>query len=279
MLCYDAERAEMTTRSRLVQAVVSELSAGRGPVWNDSLSIPAERRARLLEDDWDVLHKLRSAGLNWPGQQFEWVPATHLCLGGLVIDPDGATELPGLYAAGEAVSGVHGANRLSGNALSECVVFGNRAGRMAALYAGKVQAAPLPADQLVALETDLQDACRTNGLSAGEWQQAVRWAAWEGMGVTRSANGIREALQSLEQLGRERPCCDSRRELITILETRNLILTGQLIAQAALRREESRGQHFRQEHPDTLPEWGKWVVMRCTDRGIQVRIEDIGGTN
>lgn len=275
---YDPERAEMTTRARLVQAVVLETQAGRGPVWNDSMAIPEAVRAHMLAEDWEVVDKLHSADLDWPRERFEWVPATHLCLGGLITDPVGATQVPGLYAAGESATGVHGANRLSGNALSECLVFGARAGRAAARYAVATEPDEVPLEQVAALKSELQATYNTHdGPAPDEWEWAVRHAALEGIGVVRDEAGLRQALETFESLSRERPRCASRRDLIKVLEIRNLILTGQLVARAALVRAESRGQHLRRDHPEAADEWRKWVVLR-QDRGdIRASVEPVGG--
>ncbi len=274
---YDPERAEMTTRAQLVQAVFLESLAGRGPIWNDSMAIPEDTRARLLAEDWEILGKLRSANLNWPEERFEWVPATHLCLGGLMIDPVGATDLPGLYAVGEAATGIHGANRLSGNALSECLVFGIRAGRAASLYTLATDPVKIPQDQITAFENELRCLSAGNGPAPAEWQRAVRQAAWEGIGVVRTSSGLRKALAAFDVFVKEGPSCSSRRDVMEALEIRNLILTGRLVAHAALLRTESRGQHLRQEHPQTLAEWRKWIVLQHDGEAIQATVEPVGG--
>jgi succinate dehydrogenase/fumarate reductase flavoprotein subunit len=278
MLRYDPQRAEMTTRARLVQAVVLESLAGRGPIWNDSMAIPHEVRERFSREDWEIVDKLRSANLCWPEERFEWVPAMHRCLGGLVVGADGATELAGLYAVGEAATGVHGANRLSGNALSECLVFGTRAGRAAALWAMGAGPTDVPPDEVAAFEAEVQGLLvEGEGPTPAEWQQAVRQTAWEGIGVVRTAAGLHKAIETFATLAEERPRCASRQDVIQALETRHLILTGSLVAQAALLRTESRGQHLRQDYPARLPEWQKWVVLRREGQGLRATLEPVGG--
>nr|NIO13918.1 hypothetical protein [Xanthomonadales bacterium] len=106
---------------------------------------------------------------------------------------------------------------------------------------------------------------------------AVRYAALEGIGVVRDTASLRQALETFESLSREQPRCASRRDLISILETRNLILSGRLVARAALARSESRGQHLRQDHPKTIDEWRKWVVLRQDGDDIQASIKPVGG--
>ncbi len=204
---YDPERAETTTRARLVQAAVLETRAGRGPVWNDSMAIPGEVRARLAVEDWEILGKLQGAGLRWPEEPFEWVPASHLCLGGVVIGEQGDTAAPGLFACGEAATGIHGANRLSGNALSECLVFGIRAGRAAALHALAAGDLPVDAEDATRSMAELAAATATGGPDPAEWQHEVRAAAWEGIGVVRSETGLQQILERLSVLAEVKPAC------------------------------------------------------------------------
>ena len=263
---YDPERAEVTTRAQLVQAVVLEANAGRAPIWNDSMAIPADVRAKLAAEDWEVLNKLARANLKWPEEEFEWVPATHLCLGGVKTDQHGGTEITGLYAAGESATGVHGACRISGNAMSECLVFGVRAGRAASLLAGQQRASEdlpaIPAKEKDAARLALLDHRSETGPEPEEWQNEVRRTALRGVGVVRTTDGLKEAGEAFLSLSKEHPRCTSRSDLIRVLGTRNLILTGRLMACAALERTESRGQHLRPDFPQSADAWRRWIDKR-----------------
>lgn len=266
---------EMATRSHLVRAAALEYRAGRGPVWNDSMVIPDEARKQLELGKWGIVKKLRRAGLRWPEERFEWVPATHLCLGGIVVDEWGATDLSGLYAAGEVTGGVHGANRLSGNALSECLVFGARAGRAAANHALRRAAVTVPVSQVEAFEEDLGILESSTGPGIEEWQMAVREVAWEGVGLFRESSALEEAVADLEALAQEQPVCQTRADVIKVLETRNLILAGRLIAEAARLRCETRGQHVRIDYPDSAEEWHRWIVLREEEGHVSTSFQSV----
>ncbi|MBI3076220.1 MAG: FAD-binding protein, partial [Deltaproteobacteria bacterium] len=136
METYDPVRLERTTRAQLVRAIDREIREGRGPIWNDSSHFTEELWQEFHTSSPEVLDRLKAAGLEYRRAPFEWVPAMHTCLGGFLIDERGETAVPGLYASGECAATIHGANRLSGNATTECLVFGKRAGRHAALFDG-----------------------------------------------------------------------------------------------------------------------------------------------
>ena len=173
-------------------------------------------------------------------------------MGGVKTDLWGRTSVPGLYAAGEtACTGVHGANRLASNSLLEGLVFGARAGR--AVLADDLSTppqGPLVPDPATALAID-ETAADATLLS-------LKQVMWDGVGIVRDGTGLRrsiDAILRLEQWLALRPV--SRRGV----ETRNLLFVGRLIAESALGRRESRGAHFRQDHPDRESGRGRHSII------------------
>lgn len=168
-------------------------------------------------------------------------PAAHYAMGGVRTGLDGRTSLPGLYAAGEAAgTGVHGANRLASNSLLEGVVFGARAGK-------KMR------DELrapVQRDSDLPPAAAySNGPVPVPVESAVsklQELMWKNAGIVRTGNGLKQAIQGLEEIGSQLKRPHTRREF----EARNLQIAGLLVARSALAREESRGAHYRTDLPD-----------------------------
>ena len=166
-------------------------------------------------------------------------PAAHYAMGGVRTDLDGRATLAGLYAAGEAAgTGVHGANRLASNSLLEGLVFGARAGR-------KMRDELKAPSQRV---RDLPPAAYSNGpvptpveASIGELQELM----WKQVGIVRTGEKLRQAMNKLEELRGRVPRPHSRREF----EARNLQITAMLVARSALAREESRGAHYRTDFP------------------------------
>ncbi|MBI3076054.1 MAG: FAD-dependent oxidoreductase [Deltaproteobacteria bacterium] len=266
---YDPERLERTTRARLVQALYKEMSEGRGPVYNDASHFPEDVWEHFEKTEPDVLHKLKSAGVDYRRGRFEWVPAVHTCLGGIVIDEHGATGVPGLFAAGECTNGVHGANRLSCNAFSEGLVFGRRAGKAAVLFARGQRGPESPKAQV------REEAARLQGLQgpgepASTVLKALRETAWQSVGIVRNGEGIQHGLDRLAELKKARVEATTPAELVQALELGNLLLTGEMVMRAAATRTESRGQHYREDCPPGGDEWRRWVLLTPTGEGVTV---------
>jgi len=183
------------------------------------------------------------------------LPAAHFTMGGVVIDAGANTEIPGLFAAGEAAGGLHGANRLGGNALTETLVFGKRAGLSACAFGGnrlnedtarkeiKVKIASLPGK-----------GSDKKGPALQETRNRLTKLMWEKVGVIREREGLAGALREISEII-ERPLNYAEHELPALLELENLLLTAELICRSALFREESRGSHYRRDFPEQDNNW------------------------
>lgn len=259
-----AERA----RDKLSKAIFSELREAR-EVWLDLRQVD---KSQWMEDPLsascvDLLGE-RLGGFRRP---LRVAPMAHFLMGGISIDAQGATNLPGLFAAGEAAGGLHGANRLGGNALAETLVFGARAGRAAALWAGKNKKRQ---DLGHLLEKALGSLFSWSSASSAslprEGLERLRQCMWEKGGILRSRQSLQEALALLRQIDSELkfPANSSEPlELARTLEFRMGIGTGILILEAALRREESRGAHFREDFPQQ--DDGNWLGHLKIKRDLQ----------
>jgi succinate dehydrogenase/fumarate reductase flavoprotein subunit len=173
----------------------------------------------------------------------------HFAVGGASIDTEGATELPGLYAAGEAAGGLHGANRMGGNALTECVVFGHRAGRAAAAWAeDRDQGRAVLAGEAVAAEAGDPRA------DADQLKQELRQVMWHHGGIRRDAAGLAEGLKLVREISSQAHRIRGVNDpgmLEKFLELQLACGTAELILEAATRRQESRGAHARSDFPET----------------------------
>ncbi len=185
-------------------------------------------------------------------------PAAHHTMGGVVIGREGETNVPGLFAAGEVVGGVHGANRMGGNALSDTVVFGARAGSKAAQYAlGRELGPTLAKTALSYLDERLQgppSAKEFSSVDLSQMRESVGRLLWGRGGIIRMAEGLKEGLNHLDEIEaklNEGKGILSSRFPSKQMELVNIICVSRMIMESALRREESRGAHFRSDYPAT----------------------------
>jgi L-aspartate oxidase len=182
-------------------------------------------------------------------------PAAHYIMGGVKTDLWGATNIPGLYAAGEAAcTGVHGANRLASNSLLEGMVYGERAGRAASRY-GLKQPAPLRLRTPAVGHTDRSEA---NSAAAASIRDELRKLMWKNVGIVRTGKGLTEALGRLNAWNRTVKSFGTGR---MYFELRNMILTATLITRSALMRKGSVGAHYRSDFPAKGKTWKTRTVL------------------
>jgi succinate dehydrogenase / fumarate reductase flavoprotein subunit len=194
-------------------------------------------------------------------QPMEVAPTAHYSMGGVVVDPEThATEVAGLYAAGEVTAGLHGANRLGGNSLAETVIFGRRAGEAAASYSASRDVALRPRGVVRAADQELSGFIRHGRQFARPLQRALRDTMWETCGVVRDQPGLRDGLERLAELRRlagevdVRPTSEGYADLAHALDLRASLAVAEATLVGALARTESRGAHQRRDHPELDPE-------------------------
>jgi succinate dehydrogenase/fumarate reductase flavoprotein subunit len=255
------------TRDVGTYGIIKEVEAGRGsPHGGVYLSFQHCSAAALRAAFGPVIDRLAANGIDLTEMPVEVAPIAHYHMGGVQADARMETDVPGLLVAGEAVGGANGANRLSGNAITEALVFGRRAGRSAAERAGRMRARPL-ADEREALALIRADS-RDDGPNTAEMIQTLQATMADDVGPLRTEAKLRRALGTIDRLGRElgeRPAggnaaFDLRR--LEWFDLRNMLLVARVVAETALRRRESRGAHQREDCPDMLPEWRVNQVAR-----------------
>jgi fumarate reductase flavoprotein subunit len=205
-----------------------------------------------------MVERCADCGFDLAGGLVEVVPTAHYSMGGLVCGVDTSTELPGLFVAGEDASGMHGANRLGGNGVANSTVFGGIAGEtMAAWLAANPTPQAPPDDSIVAAE--MERAQHPFGRRTGDLnrlRESLLDAMWDDVGVIRDAAGLKRGLGKLAAIEDEvlqtGVADDDRAFNMTWhdwLNLRSLVEVSKVIATAALRRENSRGAHFREDFP------------------------------
>ena len=189
-------------------------------------------------------------------------PISHFNMGGVVADENGRTGVEGLYAAGEVVGGVHGANRHGGNALTDITVFGARAGAEAAVYARSRERVDL--DGLAESEIERFSSISRDGSDPMEVMAALKRLMWMRVGPVRIEGSLMEALEGIKELRGKANNLAARtsREMMVALEVPMALDAAGLILRAAMERTESRGAHFREDYPDEDDSWIKTVILR-----------------
>lgn len=240
------ERAELAPRDVVARAIDFEMKKrGIDCVYLDISHKPA---AFLHEHFPNILARCLELGIDITRDPIPVVPAAHYTCGGILTDVHARTDLPGLYAAGEAqCSGLHGANRLASNSLLECLIFSQ-----AAVEDIRAQGhVPMPA-------LPEWDASRVSDpdeevVIAHNWDELRRFM-WDYVGIVRTTKRLQRAQNRIRLLKREIEDFYSHfRVSNDLIELRNLVDTADLIVRCALRRRESRGLHFSRDYPDTLP--------------------------
>jgi len=203
----------------------------------------------------------------------------HTFLGGLRINENCETDIPGLYASGESATGTHGSNRLSGNAIASCFSLGARSGKFAAIRAADTGPAGVEPCEVEAEVGRVDAFKRTDGLEPGRVLNEIKEVAWASTGVVRNEKGLEQGIREFETIRNEKvPALKaaSARDLIMSLECSNLAWVGEMVARCALERKESRGQHGREDYPHKDDaNWLKWITLRKEGNDIVHRIVPI----
>jgi L-aspartate oxidase len=239
---------ELAPRDVVARAIWRRLMAGRRVFLDAREAVGDELPERFPT----VFELCQRHGLDPRKELMPVAPAAHYHMGGIAVDGQGRTSLPGLWACGEVSStGVHGANRLASNSLLEALVFGARVAEDLRGQTGR----GFPAGR------------RVPAMPAGtprdaELQLAIRRTMWEKVGVVRDEKGLTSALDELEALAESHPHIAG--------EARNLLSVGRLVTTAALARRESRGGHYRSDYPQPDPDWQRRIHVTAAPDGSAV---------
>ncbi len=259
MADYNEERMELTTRDILSSAMMREVLEGRGSprggVYADFKHLAPE----VMEKDMPgMCATYRNIGFDSRTQSLEIAPTAHFTMGGLEVDKNWATSLPGLFGAGEVCGGIHGANRVSQNALTDMLVSGKAAGRSAAQHAMKRQVSYKLSPTELNLERERINKLYTaeDGMEVSTYRDVIRKTLWEKAGVLREQTGMEEAVKVLEELEHtpQKLCNHNKgynKEVICALENQNMVTAALTIVYSALVRKETRGAHIRTDYPNT----------------------------
>ncbi len=281
---------ELLTRDHVARCINREVKAGRGSPHGGVFLDISWIKKHIPKSEEHIKRKLPSmyhqfkqlADLDITKEPMEVGPTTHYMMGGIRVDGDSQmSSVPGLFAAGEAAAGLHGANRLGGNSLSDLLVFGRRAGRYAAEFAKSNGAAGIDEQHLQSVATAaLQPFERgPSGENPYQIQYDLQETMQDLVGIVRTESEMEQALDKITQLDQraERVGITGNREYNngwhTAIDLSNMLLVSEAVTHAAILRKESRGAQFREDYPNKDAEWGKYNIIVKRGPNDEMQIE------
>jgi succinate dehydrogenase/fumarate reductase flavoprotein subunit len=266
------------TRDLGTYAILKEVEAGRGsPHGGAYLSFQHIAEDKLREAFGPVIDRLAANGIDLTKMPVEVAPIAHYHMGGAAADARMQTEVPGLLVAGEAVGGANGANRLSGNAITEALVFGREAGRTAAARAKQMRTAAARPDAARTTIDLIRTAPPKDMPNSAAMLQSLQQIMADDVGPLRTAVSLEHALGRIERLSvalGDRPFGDAGSfdmQRLEWFDLRNMLTVARAVTQAASLRTESRGAHQREDFPEMQPRWRVNQVIRL--RGDRLDIQ------
>lgn len=267
---YDS-RGELATRDVVARSIYQEIIEGRGTskggVYLDISHLDDDLIDEKLET---MVLQFEDIGVNIKNEPMEVAPTAHHFMGGIKINKNCETNIPNLFAAGEVTGGVHGANRLGGNALADTQVFGKRAGVSASKNAMN-NSFEINEDLILKEEKRINSLFKKGSIKPSEIKKTIKNIMWKKVAIIRDKKLLNEALDELLAIEKETLDFDISNnkqynlELQNALEVINMIKIAIIIIKSAILREESRGAHFRKDFPETKEEWNKSIVMSKND--------------
>ena len=264
---YAPEKMELATRDVVARSIYQEIIEGRGTekggVYLDISHLDDDYIDEKLET---MVLQFDNVGVDIKHEPIEVAPTAHHFMGGVKINPDASTSLENLYGAGEVCGGVHGANRLGGNALADTQVFGKIAG-VSASQAAKGSELKTNDEQVKAEASRIESLIKKGSIKPQEFKNNIKKLMWEKVAIVRDEKTLNEALKELLDMQKDLEDLDVsdktqyNTDLVTALEVINMVDICILSVKSAILRRESRGAHYRSDFPETNDEWKKSIVM------------------
>ena len=264
---YAPEKMELATRDVVARSIYHEIIEGKGTddggVYLDISHLDDDYIDEKLET---MVLQFENVGVDIKHEPIEVAPTAHHFMGGLKINTDASTSLENLFGAGEVCGGVHGANRLGGNALADTQVFGKIAGESASKAAKQTDLKTN--EEMVENEASrIEGIIKKGTIKPQDFKNRIKNLMWEKVAIVREEKTLNEALGELLEMQKELDSLDVSEkkqyntELVTALEVINMVEICILTVKSAILRRESRGAHFRSDFPESLDEWKKSIVI------------------
>lgn len=274
MVKYDKERMENSTRDIITKAVYQEIKEKRGTPHGGVYLDLTHNKKEFLKEKLPMIYNLcKKLGYELEKDMVEVAPTYHFVMGGINVNEKWESKLKGLYAAGEVVGGIHGANRLSQNSLADVIVSGKIAGSSAAKYANDLQLQKINKIEYQKQKNKINEIYEikyNDAFTVHKIKKELKSIMWSKVSFTRNEKGLNQALKKISNLRDKKLIkvgvkSKSRRynkEIVNILETKNLLDLSEMIIKSAMVRKETRGSHFRDDFPERNDkDWIKHVAI------------------
>jgi succinate dehydrogenase / fumarate reductase flavoprotein subunit len=279
---YDPKRMELSTRDVVARSIYTEVREGRGTehggAYLDISHNPAEYVKKKLPSMYHQFKEL--ADVDITKEPMEVGPTCHYMMGGIRVEAEtGQSSIPGIFAAGEAAAGLHGANRLGGNSLSDLLVFGRRAGMAAAAHAKKTAYASLDNAQMQDAERELLAPFSNKGESPYAIHRDLQTVMQSLVGIYRNAEDLERALNELQMLKARAAAASVEGSRMfnpgwhLVGELKSMLIIAEAVTKSAMARTESRGAHSRIDYPDLDKQWAQKHNIIVEEGGEMVRRE------
>ena len=274
---YAPEKMELATRDVVARSIYREIIEGRGTE-NGGVYLDISH----LDDDYidekleTMVLQFENVGVDIKHGPIEVAPTAHHFMGGLKINTDGSTTLKNLFGAGEVCGGVHGANRLGGNALADTQVFGKISG-VSASEAAKNTELKTNDEQVKMEASRIEGLIKEGSVKPKEFKNRIKQLMWDKVSIVRDEKTLNEALKELLEMKKELDDLNVSNikqyntELVTALEVINMVEICILTVKSAILRRESRGAHYRSDYPETNDEWKKSIVVNEKEIKFEAR--------
>jgi len=268
---YFPKEMELAKRDEVSRSIYTEVAEGRGTDKHAVyLHVDHWTKEQILELIPDVYEQYKNTGVDISKEPMEIYPSMHHMMGGINVDEWCRSSIPGLFAAGEVTRTVHGANRLGGNSIAECQVFGRRAGIAASKFAKKIKNSQLPKEQIKKEQTRIFSFInRKAGVTPHVVEDKLKQVMWDKVGIFRDEKRLLQAKKAIAELKIEAKKMKTRtnlkernRDLQDCLEIENMLATAESVVEAAILRKESRGAHSRIDYPEMKKEWEKNISVK-----------------
>ena len=274
---YAPEKMELATRDVVARSIYSEIIEGRGTE-NGGVYLDISH----LDDDYidekleTMVLQFENVGVDIKHEPIEVAPTAHHFMGGMKIDTDGSTSIKNLFGAGEVCGGVHGANRLGGNALADTQVFGKISGESAS-KACKNTELKTNEKQVKEEASRIENLVKEGSIKPKEFKNRIKKLMWEKVSIVRDEKTLNEALKELLEMQKELDnlsVSDKKQyntDLVNALEVINMVEICILSVKSAILRRESRGAHFRSDFPETNDEWKRSIIVNQKEIKFEAR--------